>query len=238
MSEDRTFAPRAEINSEKTFAPRPEIKDLREFAKRTMDRHEDMQAATRRQASNNRDVEIKRTYTTSEPPKGFAAQPQKIRKNAPQVAESVAAVESGAFFGMTTVVSGGADNGDIYLQGGQVSAGTGNESFDNATILLFDQSANAGEGAWMGEAGEILELIINGTGSEVDDVLMPTFDLTSVPTPAAAPSLGTNTLPEVGALTGLCRVSLGTFTADGFSPANVGNIQASFCFGGFTVSRF
>ena len=56
--------------------------------------------------------------------------------------------------------------------------------------------------------------------------------------PAAVATLGDNTLPTVSSLTGVCRVSLGIFTADGFLPANIGNIQASFCFGGFTISRF
>jgi hypothetical protein len=141
--------------------------------------------------------------------------------------------ETGAFFGMRTVSSGDATNGDIYLQGGQVTAGSGTVSIPE--FLLFDASGPT----WSGTAGQHLSIRLNGTGSEADDVLMPTFDLTTVSGPTAlTPPLPDNVLPEIGALTGECVVSLGTFTSVGFLPAASGNIQASFCFGGFTVSRF
>ncbi len=147
-----------------------------------------------------------------------------------------AAVE-GAFYTIYTVSSEDATNGDIMLTGGQVAGGTGNTVI--APIVIFDQSAAAGAGAWTGTPGQILQLEITGAGSEVDDVLMPTFDVDDpLSAPAAAASLSTNVLPEVGALTGTCYVSLGVFSAAGFTPANVGNIQVSFCYGGFTVSRF
>jgi hypothetical protein len=236
MSEDRKFAPRPEINSEKTFAPRPEIKDLREFAKRTMERHEDMQAATRRQGANNRDVEVKRTYVTMEPPKAFAAQPQKIRKNAPQVAEGGStSVESGAFYGIYTVASEGEDNGDIMLQGGQVTAGTGSEMVPN--IRLYDFSASQWLGDWT--TGEVLQLEITGEGDTADDVLMPVFNMDPAGyATSAVTAIADDILPEVGALSGQCNVLLGQFTEAGFAPSNVGSVQVSFCFGGFTRSRF
>lgn len=141
-------------------------------------------------------------------------------------------VASGAFYKLITIESGDATNGDIYLQGGQITAGSGTETIAN--FLLFDASGPT----WAGSAGDHLQLTMNGTGSEVDDVLMPTFDLTSVTGPAAVGTLGDNTLPVVGSLSGVCRVSLGIFVTEGFNPANIGNIQASFCYGGFTVSRF
>ena len=140
---------------------------------------------------------------------------------------------TGAFYYMRTVVSGGADNGDIYLQGGQVAAGTGNITV--AEYLLYDASL----ASWAGTAGQHLSIRLNGDGSEVDDVLMPTFDLTSVSGPTVlTPPLPSNVLPAVGSLAGECVVSLGVFLTAGFTPALPGNIQASFCFGGFTVSRF
>lgn len=139
----------------------------------------------------------------------------------------------GAFFTMRTVESEAADNGDIYLQGGQVTAGSGTETV--AEFLLYDASLDT----WAGTSGQHLVLTMSGTGSEADDVLMPTFDLTSITGPAATtPPIGDNTLPTVGSLPGTCKVSLGIFTDAGFSPSLPGNIQASFCFGGFTVSRF
>lgn len=163
-------------------------------------------------------------------PRGFDVEfePRKFRAGA------ATAAPEGAFYTMRTVVSEGADNGDIYLQGGQATAGSGTATV--AEILLFDASAGA-EGTWQGTVGQHLVLTISGTGSEVDDVLMPTFDLTTG-TAAVAASVGSNTLPTVGALSGTCKVSLGVFLDAGFSPSLPGNVQASFCFGGFTVSRF
>jgi hypothetical protein len=143
----------------------------------------------------------------------------------------------GAFYTIYTVSSEDATNGDIMLTGGQVAVGTGNPVI--APIVLFDQSAADGAGAWTGTPGQILQLEITGTGSEVDDVLLPTFDADDpLSAPAAAASLDANVLPEIGALTGTCFVSLGVFTAAGFTPSNVGNLAVSFCYGGFTVSRF
>lgn len=139
----------------------------------------------------------------------------------------------GAFYTIYTVVSEDATNGDIMLTGGQVTAGSGTETVP--AFVLYDASVPA----WAGAAGDILQLAINGEGEEVDDVLMPVFnqdtggsDLTTVSV------IADNILPEVGALSGLCNVNLGVFTATGFTPSNVGNIQVSFCYGGFTVSRF
>jgi hypothetical protein len=140
---------------------------------------------------------------------------------------------SGAFFSLITIESGDATNGDIYLQGGQVTAGTGSEFVAN--YLLYDASADT----WAGSNGQHLSIRLNGTGSEADDVLLPTFDMTSLSGPTVlTPPLPDNDLPEIGSLAGECVVSLGIFTDAGFFPALPGNIQASFCFGGFTVSRF
>lgn len=144
-----------------------------------------------------------------------------------------AAATTGAFYKTYTIASEDATNGDIYLQGGQVSAGTGTDAV--ADFLLYDASADT----WAGTAGQHLLLTITGDGEAADDVLMPVFNMTSVSAPTPTTGIGSNTLPEIGSLTGrVCLVSLGVFQSAGFLPASPGNIQVSFCFGGYTVSRF
>jgi hypothetical protein len=138
----------------------------------------------------------------------------------------------GAFFTMRTVESGGSDNGDIYLQGGNVSGGTGNETV--AEFLLYDASTTT----WTGSSGELLQLEITGSGQETSGILDPIFNVTSVATPTTVASLAANTLPASGSVAAKkCHVSLGTFLADGFQPAQAGNINVSFCWGGYTASR-
>jgi len=145
----------------------------------------------------------------------------------------VGSVSRGAFYTIYTVSSGDATNGDIMLTGGQVTAGTGTETVP--AFILYDASVLA----WAGTEGQHLQLAINGEGEEVDDVLMPVFNQDTAGSDITVVSaIADNILPEVGALSGLCNVSLGVFTASGFTPALVGNIQVSFCYGGFTVSRF
>ena len=165
----------------------------------------------------NRSLQQLRDRTTSVPASG-----RKAGGTAP----------TGAFYRVYTVASEDATNGDIMLQGGQVAAGSGNASV--ADFLLYDISATT----WAGTAGQFLQLTVNGDGSSEDGILMPTFDLTSVTGPAAVASIAANTLPIVGTLGGVCRISLGTFGDDSFAPALPGNINVSFCFGGFTITRF
>ena len=145
----------------------------------------------------------------------------------------VGSVSRGAFYTIYTVSSGDATNGDIMLTGGQVTAGTGTETVP--AYVLYDASGSA----WAGTAGQHLQLAINGEGEEVDDVLMPVFNQdTSGSVVTVVSTIADNILPEVGLLSGLCNVSLGVFTGAGFTPSLIGNIQVSFCYGGFTVSRF
>lgn len=153
--------------------------------------------------------------------------------NDPVVAGNAAATTAGgAFFTMRTVESGGADNGDIYLQGGNVSGGTGNAAVTE--FLLFDASGPT----WSGTAGQFLELAITGSGQETSGILDPIYNVTSVSTPAAVGSLGANTLPSSGDVAGkVCRVSLGTFITDGFQPAAIGDINIGMCWGGYTINR-
>lgn len=138
---------------------------------------------------------------------------------------------SGAFYTFRTVASAGDDNGDIYLQGGMVSAGTGNATV--AEHKIFDASSSA----WGGTAGQHLYLTISGTGQATSGILDPVFNTT---TGAITPSVGTvggNTLPAVGSLSGSCKIDLGTFFTGGFAPAGAGNFNVGYCWGGFTVSR-
>lgn len=146
-------------------------------------------------------------------------------------ATTVAEVAGGAFFTTRTVVSEDATNGDIYLQGGQVSGW----ATPIAEILLYDASATS----WQGTPGQLLEIIVTGAGSATSGILDPIYTPSAVSTPAATSTLGTNTLPTAASLTGkLCHISLGTFIAGGFQPAGSGNLQISFCWGGYTISRF
>lgn len=155
-----------------------------------------------------------------------------VKPGGPSTPGARAAAPTGAFYKIYTVVSGDATNGDIMLQGGQVAAGSGNATI--ADFLLYDISATT----WAGTAGQMLQLTVNGDGSSEDGILMPTFDLTSTTGPAAVASIAANTLPIVGTLAGVCRISLGTFGTESFNPALPGNINVSFCFGGFTITRF
>ena len=145
-------------------------------------------------------------------------------------------VSPGAFYAMRTVVSEDATNGDIYLQGGQVS-GWGTPIDE---ILIYDASATA----WQGTVGQVLKMTVTGSGSKTSGILDPSFTPSGVSTPVAASSLGSNTFPSSGSLSGkVCQISLGTFfgtgaTVEGFQPAGSGNLQVAFCWSGYTISRF
>ena len=142
---------------------------------------------------------------------------------------------SGAFYGTRTVVSEDATNGDIYLQGGSVSGWA--TPLDE--VLIFDQSAAAGVGAWTGTPGQVLQLKVTVSGSESSGI--PNSGVT--PTAAAITiesTLGTDTYPTGSAdMTGkFCHISLGAFFDGGFSPAGAGNVNIGWCFSNaYTVSR-
>ena len=151
---------------------------------------------------------------------------------------AAAAAASGAFYGMRTITDDAdpaGDTGDIVLQGGSVSGWA--TPLDE--ILLFDQSAAAGVGAWTGTAGQVLQLKVTLDGTESSGI--PNSGVT--PTAAAitiVSSLGTNTYPTGSAdMTGkFCHISLGAFFAGGFTPAGSGNINIGWCFSNaYTVSR-
>lgn len=143
----------------------------------------------------------------------------------------------GAFYTMRTS-SEEATLGNIYLQGGMVTAGTGNKTV--ADILLFTApTPPAEEGEWEGTPGQILILVVDGNGQETSGILDPVFNTTTgvlASTIGASPAPANN-LPEHGLLAGTCILMLGTFYEGGFSPSTPGNFQINFCWGGFNVTR-
>ena len=136
---------------------------------------------------------------------------------------------AGAFYTMRTV-SGGVDDGDIYLQGGFVTAGTGNAEVNE--FKVFDASS----AAWSGSAGEVLQIAVNGDGQVTSGILDPVFNLTDTTIiPTVVATLDPNTLPTASSAAGkVCNISLGTFFDGGFQPTAAGTIIVGFCWGGFS----
>ncbi len=133
----------------------------------------------------------------------------------------------GAFYTMRTVVSGGADNGDIMLQGG-----TGG-GIIVAEFLLYDASATS----WAGTPGQHLQLKMTGDGSATSGILDPAFTVTAAAITVVT-TMGTDTYPEAASLTGkFAHVSLGSFYSGGFNPADVGNVPCAFCWQGYNTNR-
>jgi hypothetical protein len=147
-------------------------------------------------------------------------------------------VTEGAFYTMRTV-SGATDpddDGDIYLQGGLVSGGTGNVVIPD--ILLFDASSGD-DGAWVGTDGQTLIITVTGTGQETSGILDPVYNV-NTPDGAIATigAIGPNSLPEVGDLSGkICYLFLGSYFEGGFSPSGPGNFNIGFCWGNYAISR-
>lgn len=203
--------------------------DLREFAKISLERHEMMQAATRREAANNRDVEIKRTYVEMAPPKGFADPPQKRGRDNPQEVVEAGGISSGAFFSLYVIASGGGA-GDTYLQCGSVTGGNGgSETITDEKVL--DNTTGVGT-----NAGKILYMTASCTATVTDGVMLPgcLLNSASLSTGASVPSNHTFTTSSA---TGNIYVEIGRWTADNFYPSMPGNILASGCIGNFSLSR-
>lgn len=134
---------------------------------------------------------------------------------------------AGAFFTQYTDAAG-----DIYLQGGTVSGGTGNILVDG--FKLYDLETTT----WVGTPGMVLALQITGNGQTTSGILDPIYNVTAASVPTVVGLLPNNTLPVSGSVGGkFCHISLGTFFNGGFGPANVGNIRVGFCWGGYSVSR-
>ena len=130
----------------------------------------------------------------------------------------------GAFFTLYTN-----EDGDIFLQGGTVTGGTGNVPI--ADFQIYDHITG-----WVGSAGDHLILHFSGTGIVVDGVLLGGFNLSTVTGPTAG-AVGATTVPTAGSASGSGDISLGIFATGAFNAANVGNIQITFCPGSFTITR-
>jgi len=123
-----------------------------------------------------------------------------------------------------------AEDGDIYLQGGMVSGGTGNVVIPE--IKLYDASSST----WAGTEGQTLIITVTGDGQETSGILDPIYNVTT-----AVQSIGTvaaNTLPSAGSVSGkVCYVLLGSYFENGFSPSSPGSIRIGFCWGNYSVAR-
>lgn len=144
-------------------------------------------------------------------------------------------VTGGAFYTMRTVADAvdPDDNGDIYLQGGMVSGGTGNVVIPD--IKLYDASTDA----WVGSAGDTLIITVTGAGQETSGILDPIYNI-DMPTGAVVSigAIGSNTLPEVGSVSGkICYLLLGSYFEGGFSPSAPGNFMIGFCYGNYSKTR-
>lgn len=136
----------------------------------------------------------------------------------------------GAFYGMRTV-SSGPNVGDIYLQGGMVSGGTGNDEISE--FKLYD----AGSKTWTGSPGSTLIITASGTGQATNGILDPIWNLDTAT--LSKTSAGSNSLPTAtSAGSGkICYILIGSYFDGGFSPSGAGNININFCWGSYSISR-
>lgn len=141
----------------------------------------------------------------------------------------------GAFFTMRTVTDAvdPEDNGDIYLQGGMVSGGTGNVVIPE--FKLYDASTTT----WVGSPspGDTLIITASGTGQVTSGILDPIWNLDDAD--LTLDPIAPNTLPTASSAgTGkLCHILIGSYFEGGFSPSAPGNFNITFCWGGYTVTR-
>ncbi len=139
----------------------------------------------------------------------------------------------------TTTVSGAFyskyndDDGNTWLQGGQVKSGSGN--FTIADLMVIDASTGI-----VADENDILVLEVTVTGYVVDGVLLA--GLTATNADYVTPYVGTvsdDTLPTVSAPTGRkVYIEIGRWSATDFHPADVGNIRIAFCPGAYQITRY
>lgn len=131
---------------------------------------------------------------------------------------------AGAFF---TLID---SDGDIFLQSGSVNG----VSVPQADLQVFEVAPPPGY--WLGDPDEHMYLEISGTGVVEDGVLLPGFDGISVAVVIGGP-VPEHVPPTAASAAGTAYVSLGVFFAESFYPAAIGNINVTFCPGGFTIER-
>ena len=201
------------------------LKDLGDFAKVSLERHEAMQAATRREAATNKDTQIRRTFVELAAPKGFKDPPLKpvVRPvvSLPTASESFE-VTAGAFYTIYTD-----DSGDSYLQGGSVTGGNGG-SESIADIKVMDASTGP-----VNAAGTVLYLKATCKATIADGIMLPGCELTGATTTT---TLADNHQFTTTALTGDLYLELGRWTEDNFYPSAPGNKTATGCIGNFTLA--
>lgn len=122
------------------------------------------------------------------------------------------------------------ETGDIYLQGGSVNAGTGNIWVND--IPLYSASTEE----WAAAAYDVLVIVVSGTGVEADGVLLPGFDAETA-SPAWVSPVPSNVMPTAASTDGTVRVVLGQLTETSFIPSGKGNVNITFCPGGYTILR-
>lgn len=125
------------------------------------------------------------------------------------------------------------DDGNTWLQGGQVKSGSGN--FTIADLMVID----AGTGI-VADENDILVLEVTVTGYVVDGVLLA--GLTATAAAYVTPYVGTvldDTLPTVAASTERkVYIEIGRWSASDFHPSDVGNIRIAFCPGAYQITRY
>ena len=134
----------------------------------------------------------------------------------------------GAFFTKYTN-----DDGDTFLQGGEVKSGSGN--FLIADMKVIDHTTGPVE-----TDGDKLVLEATVDGYVVDGVLLA--GLTATAAAYITPSVSTipaDTLPTLASPTGRkVYIEIGRWTATDFLPAYPGNIRIAFCPGAYQITRF
>jgi hypothetical protein len=139
-----------------------------------------------------------------------------------------ATTTGGAFCRVRTRSTGDPPVVSSYLQSGQVSGGTGNESVEPE--LAADVTSPPADGT-------LVWLAITGDGVEEDGLILPGFDVTGVAAGSGS-SLPANTLPEAGSSTGRTyHHRLGEWTGGQFVPDGCGNIAVHYCPGSYYVTR-
>jgi hypothetical protein len=113
------------------------------------------------------------------------------------------------------------------LLGGTVTGGEGTETIADITIGTIGEEPADGTFYW---------LSIDVTANEEDGVLLPGCEVTYATT-GSGTTVPSNTIPEVGALSGQLYISLGEWMAGKFTPAGCGNLQVFHCPGTLSYSR-
>ena len=134
--------------------------------------------------------------------------------------------DEGAFWTLITIADGGADDGDIHLQGGTVNG----VPVSTTSLKLYDASS----GLWEGSNDEHLYLEVEGEGEIADGVLLPGFTVTTITPTIGAPS--EHEPPTIADATGYARLSLGVFFGEAFYPAKAGNRGIAVCLGSFVIT--